>query len=149
MISLKDNLFQGKFAKYKRYTGHSAHVTRVRWTYDDSYLISIGGRDIATLIWKHVRDREIDLSTTTTTTTLSKRSVAGVNASSAPLARPLQKERGESDDSDNTDSEEEGYDSDVQHDRNMDYNARILIDPLRTGKKDAPRPTTTGNHRPL
>ena len=148
MISLKDKSFQGKFAKYKRYTGHSAHVTRVRWTHDDSYLISIGGRDIATLVWKHVRDREIDISTTTSTT-LSKRSVTGVNASSTPVTRPLRKERGESDDSDNTDSEEEGYDSDVQHDRNMDYNARILIDPIRAGKKDVPRPTTTGNRRPV
>ncbi|CAF1543885.1 unnamed protein product, partial [Adineta ricciae] len=145
LVKLFEFPAKGKFAKYKRYTGHSAHVTRVRWTYDDSYLISIGGRDIATLVWKHVRDQEIDISTTT----LSKRSATGVNASSIPLTRPLRKERGESDDSDNTDSEEEGYDSDVQHDRNMDYNARILIDPIRTGKKDVPRPTTTGNRRPL
>lgn len=62
----------------------------------------------------------------------------------------MKKERGESDDSDNTDSEEEGYDSDVQHDRSMDYNARILIAPVRSkdDKKDAPRPTTT-NKKPM
>lgn len=62
----------------------------------------------------------------------------------------VRKERGESDDSDNTDSEEEGYDSDVQHDRSMDYNKRFLIDPFRSkhNKKDLSRPTTT-SHKPM
>jgi hypothetical protein len=83
--------------------------------------------------------------------TMSKTTVTTVRASpssSSSAAPPpvLRKERGESDDSDNTDSEEEGYDSDVQHDRKMDYNTRILIDPLRgkTDKKEAPRPIATG-----
>ena len=66
--------------------------------------------------------------------------------SAAPPPSLPQHEKGQSDDSDNTDSEEEGYDSDVQHDRNMDYNLRFLIDPTRgkTDKKEAPRPTATG-----
>ena len=111
---------QGKFAKFKRYTGHSAHVTRVRWSSDSSYLVSIGGRDVATVIWKHQG------SATTTSSG---------------------QERGESDDSDNTDSEEEGYDSDVQHDRSMDYNARILIDPVQS-KNETHRPVTN-NQKPM
>jgi microtubule-associated protein-like 6 len=38
--------------KRKEYVGHSSHVTRVRFTYDDSYLISIGGLDKSIIIWK-------------------------------------------------------------------------------------------------
>ena len=122
LVKLFDFPVKGKFAKFKRYTGHSAHVTRVRWTHDSSYLISIGGRDVATLIWKH------------------QGNASGTRTS-------LGQERGESDDSDNTDSEEEGYDSDVQHDRSMDYNARILINPVRP-KNDTHRPVTS-NQKPM
>ncbi len=28
---------------YNTYKGHSSHVTGVKWSYDDQYLISIGG----------------------------------------------------------------------------------------------------------
>ncbi|TRY96368.1 hypothetical protein DNTS_033743 [Danionella cerebrum] len=31
-----------KFAKHKRYFGHSAHVTNIRFSYDDKYVISVG-----------------------------------------------------------------------------------------------------------
>jgi hypothetical protein len=129
---------KGKHAKYKKYTGHSAHVTRVRWTNDDSYLVSIGGRDVATLVWKHERGRTVDV----TPSIMSKTTATSVSASPAASVT-LQKARGESDDSDNTDSEEEGYDSDVQHDRAMDYNQRILINHDRTklDKKEVQRPT--------
>ena len=132
---------QGKFAKFKRYTGHSAHVTRVRWSFDNSYLVSVGGRDVATLIWKHERNTEEIIAAPTSEKKTNAKSV-NASSSAASVARVLP-EQGQSDDSDNTDSEEEGYDSDVQHDRSMDYNARILIDPgrLRNEKKDAPRPS--------
>ena len=42
-------LFQ---AEHKTFVGHSAHVTNVRFTYDDRYLISAGGEDCwyATLV---------------------------------------------------------------------------------------------------
>ncbi|CAF4959836.1 unnamed protein product, partial [Rotaria socialis] len=71
---------------------------------------------------------KITVANVRTTPTNSKTTTTAA----APTAvAPVRQEKGESDDSDNTDSEEEGYDSDVQHDRSMDYNARILIDPVR------------------
>ncbi len=36
----------------KEYIGHGSHITRVRFTFDDCYLISCGGNDKAALVWK-------------------------------------------------------------------------------------------------
>eukprot|EP00063_Salmo_salar_P011762 XP_013986597.1 PREDICTED: echinoderm microtubule-associated protein-like 6 [Salmo salar] len=41
-----------KFAKHKRYFGHSAHVTNIRFSYDDKYVISAGGNDCSLFVWK-------------------------------------------------------------------------------------------------
>lgn len=39
-------------SEYKAFTGHSSHVTNVRWTVDDDTLISVGGNDKCMFIWK-------------------------------------------------------------------------------------------------
>ena len=41
-----------KHAKCKKYLGHAAHVTNVRWNHDDTILVSTGGGDCSILIWK-------------------------------------------------------------------------------------------------
>ncbi|XP_038072339.1 echinoderm microtubule-associated protein-like 6 [Patiria miniata] len=96
----------GKNAKFKKYVGHSAHVTNVRWTYDDKALVSVGGADTALMVWSH------------------------------DMPGTRDNVHGESDDSD-TDSEEDGYDSDVQRETTIDYASKTYTNPLRekTGVK--------------
>jgi len=36
----------------KEYIGHSSFVTKVRFTANDSYLITTGGNDLTTMVWK-------------------------------------------------------------------------------------------------
>ena len=35
------------------YHGHSSHVTNIKWSYLDSYLVSTGGNDKCIMLWKH------------------------------------------------------------------------------------------------
>ena len=39
-------------AKFKKYVGHSAHVTNVRFTADKRHVISVGGADNAVFQWR-------------------------------------------------------------------------------------------------
>jgi len=40
-------------AIYQTYSGHSGHVQNVRFTHNRRYVVSVGGRDRAVLLWKH------------------------------------------------------------------------------------------------
>ena len=39
-------------ANCRAYIGHSSHVTKVKFTYDDTFLISTGGNDKCILVWE-------------------------------------------------------------------------------------------------
>lgn len=41
-------------AKFRKYVGHSAHVTNIRFTHDKSRVISTGGADHAVFQWRFI-----------------------------------------------------------------------------------------------
>lgn len=47
---MKTRLFLG--ARFRKYVGHSAHVTNVRFSSDKLHVISIGGADHSVFQWK-------------------------------------------------------------------------------------------------
>lgn len=94
---------QEKLAKFKKYNAHSAHVTNVRWVHDDSCVVTVGGADLAMIVWNN-----LDEGTARTV-------VGGVDESDG-----------------DTDSEEEsGYDSDVDREKKIDYTTKTYTSSLR------------------
>lgn len=45
-------------AKFKKYLGHSAHITNARWSHDYQWVITIGGADHSVFQWKFVPERK-------------------------------------------------------------------------------------------
>lgn len=45
-------LCQFAAAKFKKYIGHSAHVTNVRWSHDLQWVVSTGGADHSVFQWR-------------------------------------------------------------------------------------------------
>ncbi|XP_032820802.2 echinoderm microtubule-associated protein-like 6 isoform X1 [Petromyzon marinus] len=92
---------KGAYARCKQYVGHSGQVANVRWAYDDSLLLSVGGADTALVLWSHERERTRDF-------------------------RPL-----DSEESDTDSEEDGGYDSDVERERVSDYASRSALTNIR------------------
>lgn len=51
-------LFSFPGAKFKKYLGHSAHITNIRWSHDYQWVITIGGADHSVFQWKFVPERK-------------------------------------------------------------------------------------------
>ncbi|KAJ4919988.1 hypothetical protein JOQ06_006466, partial [Pogonophryne albipinna] len=96
---------RGQFAKFKKYVGHSSNVTNVRWSNDDSLLLSVGGGDTALMIWT----RE-----------------PGGGHKESRESRAV-----DSEESDDDPEEDGGYDSDVAREKAVDYITKIYSASIR------------------
>lgn len=52
LVKLFDFPVKEKYAKHKKYVGHSAHVTNVRFSHNDMFMVSTGGDDCCVFVWK-------------------------------------------------------------------------------------------------
>ncbi|KAE8289853.1 Echinoderm microtubule-associated protein-like 5 [Larimichthys crocea] len=98
---------KGKYAKFKRYVAHSTHVTNVRWTHDDSLLVTVGGGDTCLMIWAHEPEGHREIK------------------------------QCDSEESDIESEDDGGYDSDVTRENEINYTIKALSTNMRpmTGVK--------------
>ncbi|XP_053700273.1 echinoderm microtubule-associated protein-like 5 [Synchiropus splendidus] len=98
---------KGKYAKFKRYVAHSTHVTNVRWSHDDSLLVTVGGADTCLMIWAHEPESRRELR------------------------------QCDSEESDIESDDDGGYDSDVTRENEITYTVKALSSSMRpmTGVK--------------
>ncbi|TNM95484.1 hypothetical protein fugu_016567 [Takifugu bimaculatus] len=98
---------RGKYAKFKRYLAHSTHVTNVRWSHDDSLLVTVGGGDTCLVIWAHEMEGHREFK------------------------------QGDSEESDLESEDDGGYDSDVTRENEINYTIKALSTSMRpmTGVK--------------
>ena len=53
-----------KGAKFRKYVGHSSHVTNVRFSKDHSRILSTGGADHAIFQWRFFPEESVGATTT-------------------------------------------------------------------------------------
>jgi WD40 repeat protein len=75
-------------AGYAAYNGHSSHVCCVRFSHDDTYLISVGGADASIFQWKLHRGVRPALACITEKFTPESRSIAQASAHSPYMSSP-------------------------------------------------------------
>ncbi|KAF7251686.1 Echinoderm microtubule-associated protein-like 5, partial [Varanus komodoensis] len=92
---------KGKYGKFKRYVAHSTHVTNVRWTHDDSLLVTVGGGDTSLMLWTHEMEGH------------------------------RESRQCDSEESDLDSEEDGGYDSDVTRENEINYTIKALSTNIR------------------
>lgn len=87
-------------AKFRKYVGHSAHVTNVRFSHNQQHVISLGGADHAIFQWRFLP--------------------GGEEGEEEPLARGAAMES-DSEESDSDMSDAPPVDSDLEHEQEKTY----------------------------
>ncbi|KFO18258.1 Echinoderm microtubule-associated protein-like 5 [Fukomys damarensis] len=100
-FAVVEEIAEGKFGKFKRYVAHSTHVTNVRWTYDDSMLVTLGGADMSLMVW------------------------------TSEMESYREKRTCDSEESDIDSEEDGGYDTDVTRENEISYTIRALSTNIR------------------
>ena len=107
-------------AKFRKYVGHSAHVTNVRFTFDKRHVISVGGADHAIFQWCFVTPDDEDEE-------------AGQVGSMVTMMS--QGAESDSEGSDSDASNIDSLDSDLEQEQEKSYERDLYRDDLQLLKK--------------
>ena len=114
-----------KGAKFRKYVGHSSHVTNVRFSLDKSRLISTGGADHAIFQWRFVPESVAEGG---------KSAAAKAIEPTADQPDDLPNEYHAYMDSNSEDSDSEAsgreIDSDVENEKRISYERKVYKDDL-------------------
>ena len=112
-------------AKFRKYVGHSAHVTNVRFTFDKRHVISVGGADHAIFQWCFVTpdDREEE----------ELRVGHDVGSTVTMMSQGVESEDSEGSDSDSSDVG--SLDSDLEREQEQSYQRDVYREDLQLLKR--------------
>jgi hypothetical protein len=96
-------------------------------------LISVGGNDTSIMIWNNLSITLVGPVDGTSDSVKQTRSAVSIGHSEMVQ---LNSRKGESEDSE-TDSEDEGYDSDVKREHDIDYNKSINVNQIKRPSPEA------------
>jgi len=121
-----------KGAKFRKYVGHSSHVTNVRFTLDKNRVISIGGADHAIFQWRFIPDTDTSRSSLSD----NKLVMSRMSMDNVDDDLPEKFDAYLDTNSEDSDSEMSGkeVDSDIENEKEISYDRKFYKDDLVTLK---------------
>ena len=113
-----------KGAKFRKYVGHSSHVTNVRFNKDKTRVISIGGADHAVFQWRFLTEEGVEAKSAVS-------SVKDVEDLSDKYTGYMDSNSEESD----SDLSGKEVDSDIENEKEKSYDRSVARDDLIVRKK--------------